>query len=132
MLYTLRHHAILKNGSLSPPQLAPPLPTYLVLKGLQHKLDADVHVDDERMPDGRQNFLLVLDVVDLLQFQHLGDGQHLECEVLLAWRVLYKNDAPECSRPCTQCSNARIFTCNYLALCIGTSKRFLTPSAGIY
>jgi len=51
------------------------------------------------MSDSRQNFLLVLDVIDLLEFENLGDGEHLEGEVVLAWRVLNKNDSTECSRP---------------------------------
>jgi len=58
-----------------------------------------LHVDDERMSDSRQNFLLVLDVIDLLEFENLGDGEHLKGEVVLAWRVLNKNDSTECSRP---------------------------------
>ena len=56
-----------------------------------------LHVDDERMSDCRQNFFLVLDMVDLFEFEHLRDGEHLECEVLLAWSVLDKNDPAECS-----------------------------------
>ena len=61
----------------------------------------DVQVDDERMSDGWENFLLVLDVVDLLEFEHLGDGEHLECEEVCRRRVLDKNDSPERSRPCS-------------------------------
>jgi len=59
------------------------------------------------MSDGRQDLLLVLDVVDLLQFEHLGDGEHLEREVVVARRVLYEHDATERTRTCSAPSHIR-------------------------
>lgn len=41
------------------------------------------------MPDSRQNLFLVLDMIDLFEFEYLGDGKHLECEVLLAGLMLH-------------------------------------------
>jgi len=47
------------------------------------------------MSDGGQDLLLILDVVDLLEFQHLRDGEHLEREVVFTRRVLDQHDTTE-------------------------------------
>ena len=80
----------------------------LIFKHLRCNQRGRLHVDDERMSDRRENLFLVLDVIDLFQLEHFGDGQHLECEVILAWCMLDKNDSPECTRPWS--TNIHTFT----------------------
>ena len=66
------------------------------------------------MSDGGQDFFLVLDVIDLLQLQHLGDGQHLERKVLVARRVLDQHNTTERPRTCSQSINQSMEQFNVL------------------
>jgi len=47
------------------------------------------------MLDGHQDVLLVLDVVDLLETNHLGDRHHFQREVLARRPMSRQNHAPE-------------------------------------